>query len=294
MLLLTSKAVYGMGSVNYSVDFDSLNSGGDDVSSSTNFQIRDTIGEQATGFGSSTNYGIQAGYRQADEGNTLSFEIGTQENGSQTSVSTFSTSTNNVTVVSAAAYSVGNFIGIVENQGLSQLIAVGRIVSIAGNIITVDRWDGNANTMSAVFAGGDDVAYRLEGSAAQLGTLTATTGATSLTHTDVTTNAQSGYSVYVTSDGQLRTSGGATIDDVADGTVTVGSEEYGGRVSGSMGVFAATSADFAITTSTFAIQSATTSATNARVGLVYKASIDGATAAGGYSQLVYYTVTANF
>lgn len=294
VILLSSRAAYGMGSSNYTVDFDSINSGGDDVSSSTNFQMRDTIGEQGTGFSSSTNFAIQAGYRQSDEISNLTFDIGTQENGTQTAFTAFSLGGETVTVASTASFSLGDFIGVVENRGLSQIVALGRIVLIAGNDITVDQWDGNPSGISAVPSGSDDFAYRLEGDAAQLGTLTITSGATSLTHTDVTTNASSGYTVYVTSDGKLRASVSTFIADVADGAVTIGSEEYGGRVSGSFATVTSTSADFAITTSTFAIQTATTTAMNQRVGLVYKASIGNGTPAGSYSQEVFYTVTANF
>jgi hypothetical protein len=197
-------------------------------------------------------------------------------------------------VASTASFSVGDFIGVVENEGLSQSVALGRIVLIAGNTITVDQWDGNPSSISAVPSGGDDFAYRLEGNAAQLGTLTVTTGATSLTHTDVSTNAQSGYTVYVTSDGKLRVSTSTFIADVSDGAVSIGSEEYGGRTFGSFATPTSTSADFAITTSTFAVQSSTTTAMDQRIGLVYKAAISNGTAAGNYSQLVFYTVTANF
>ncbi|MEO5927688.1 MAG: hypothetical protein ABIO72_03120 [Patescibacteria group bacterium] len=283
-----------MSSTNYTVDFDSLNSGGDDISSSTNYQMRDTIGEQATGFGSSTNFGLQAGYRQAESLTNLSFSLGTQEDGTQTTFSAFSDVSKTVTVGSVAGYSVGNFIGVVENQGLSQIIAIGRIVSIVATTITVDQWDGAPGSVSAVPAGGDDFVYRLEGSAAQLGTLTVATGETSLTHTDVSTDASSGYSVSVTSDGTLRSSLPASIADVSDGTVTIGSEEYGGRVSGAFATVTSTSSDFPITTTAFEIQESTTTATNQRVGLIYKAAISSSTPGGSYAQLVFYTVTGNF
>jgi hypothetical protein len=293
LLLLSSRVVFSMSSTNYTVDFDSLNSGGDDTSSSTNFQIRDTIGEQATGFSSSTGYSIQAGYRQSEVSN-LYFDIGTQEDSTQTAFTAFSSSTETVTVASTSNFSTGTFIGVIDNEGLSQVIAVGKITLIAGNVITVDQWDGNPNAMSAVPSGGDDFVYRLNGNAAQLGTLSVSSGATSLTHTDVTTNASGGYTVYVVSDGSLRVSTSTFILDVADGAVTVGSEEYGGRVSGSFGTASSTSADFALTTSTFSIQSSTSTAVDQRVGLVYKAAINSGTAAGNYSQLVIYTITANF
>jgi hypothetical protein len=294
VILLTSRAVFGMTSTNYTIDFDSLNSGGDDISSSTNYQIRDTIGEQATGFSSSTGYSIQAGYRQGDDVANLSFDLGTQENSTRTPFSEFSSSTYSVEVDSVASFSTSSFIGVVENEGLSQVVALGRIVAITGTTITVDQWDGDPGGISTSTDGGDDYVYRLEGSSAQLGTLTTATGKTSLTHTDVTTNASGGYTVYVASDGKLRVNASTFISDVSDGSVTIGSEEYGAIVTGDFGTSTSTSADFALTTSTFAIQTNSAVSEDQRVGLIYKASIAGGTAAGSYSQLLYYTVTANF
>lgn len=65
-LVLTPQVLssYVMGSTNYRIDVDSVNSGGLDVSTSTNYGLIDTVGEIATGFSSSTNFNIYAGYRQ--------------------------------------------------------------------------------------------------------------------------------------------------------------------------------------------------------------------------------------
>ncbi len=54
-----------MQSSNYSINFDSINSGGV-ISSSTNYGTEDTLGELSTGDSSSTNYSISAGYQQND------------------------------------------------------------------------------------------------------------------------------------------------------------------------------------------------------------------------------------
>ena len=56
-----------MSSVNYSLERDSVNSGGVDGSVSTNYSLDDTVGEMATGVVSSENYEIHAGYRQMEE-----------------------------------------------------------------------------------------------------------------------------------------------------------------------------------------------------------------------------------
>jgi len=57
-----------MGSTNYTIVTDSLNSGGLDNAVSSNYGLLDTIGELATGESSSTNYKIRAGYRQLQDG----------------------------------------------------------------------------------------------------------------------------------------------------------------------------------------------------------------------------------
>lgn len=286
-------AVLAMTSANYQVNWDSINSGGDDISSSTNYIIHDTIGEQGTGTSTSASYQIRAGYRYGDtESYILSFDIGTQENSTETAFTAFSNAGKTVTVASAASFSVGNFIGVVENKGASQIIAIGKITNIAGTVVTVDAWDGSPSSVSAVPAGGNDFAYRLSGDAAQLGTLTASIVSTSLTHTSVISNLENGYTVYVSADGNLRINSSTYVTNVSDGSVTAGSDEYGARVFGTTAT--STGSDFAFSASTRAIQATSTFANDDRIGLVYKAAMSATTAAGSYSQAVYYTLTGNF
>lgn len=197
-----------------------------------------------------------------------------------------------MTVASAAAYSVGNFIGVVENEGATQIIAVGKITNITGLVITVDAWDGSPSLVSAIPAGVDDFVYRLNGSAAQLGTITTSIVATSLTHTSVLSNIENGYTIYVLDDGNLRIDATTYMGNVADGTVTAGSNEYGARVFGTSAT--STGSDFAFATTTRAVQESNTFANNDRIGLVYKAAISAITAAGNYSHEVYYTLTGKF
>ncbi len=59
-------ALFAMTSTNYIIEWDSLNSGGTDDSSSTNYLMEDTIGEHATGLSESESYDLTAGYRIAD------------------------------------------------------------------------------------------------------------------------------------------------------------------------------------------------------------------------------------
>ena len=282
-----------MNSLNYQVNWDSLNSGGDDISSSTNYQVHDTVGEQATGDSSSALYGIQAGYRTGDaDFSAETFSIGTAEEATKIAYSVFSTSTDSVVVSSAASFSVGNKIAVVENSGLNEMVSVGRVMNITGTTLTVDQWNGATSTMSGIAAGGDDFVYRLEGSSAQLGTVSVGGASTAVTATNVASTAPNGYTVSVMDDGNLRT-GSDSMTNVSDGAVSLGSEEYGAQVQGQHAV--GTGTDFALSpTSTRIIQANTTTAVTDRVALIYKLAIKSSTAAGDYSQVVYYLLTANY
>ncbi len=282
-----------MGSSNYQINWDSVNSGGVDVATSTNYLLRDTVGEQATGFSSSTNYTVSAGYRTGDQDLTyLSFQIGTQENTTQVSYSAFDASAKTVTVSSASGYAIGDLVGVVEDVGLNEKVAFGKITDIVGTLLTVDNWQGEPSSLSAVPSGGNDSVYRMNGASAELGTLSPSTGKSSLTGTRVTSNAQNGYTVDVSDDGDFR-DGSNSITNVTDGSVTIGSEEYGASVIGDQAVGAGT--DFGFSTSVHTIQSSASSTSgNEGVALVYKASVTVSTPAGNYGQTVFYTLTANY
>ncbi|MBU1349102.1 hypothetical protein KJ781_03465 [Patescibacteria group bacterium] len=292
LCLVAGSVSHAMTSTNYSVLWDSINSGGNDSSTSTNFLLRDTVGEQAVGLSTSTNYSIRAGYRQGDTDMTIaSFSIGTQVNSSETTFTAFSQVGKTVTVASQAQFSTGTFIGVVENKGLTQLVAIGKILSMAGNVLTVDGWEGVPGSLSATPSGGDDFVYRIDGYAAEFGVLTSSIGVTSLTHTSVSTNLENGYTVSVQSDGDLRYGVGASIANVSDGSVSLGSEEYGARVYGTMAT--STGSDLAFSTTTRPVQESTTFADDERIGLIYKVTITSDTPAGDYAQSVYYTFTPN-
>jgi len=68
-LTITSGHLYAqvMTSTNYQIETDSINVGGTDFSTSTNYTLSDTVGEVGTGAGTSTNYNLFAGYRQMQE-----------------------------------------------------------------------------------------------------------------------------------------------------------------------------------------------------------------------------------
>lgn len=291
--LVFSGVAHAMTSTNFMIQFDSINSGGNDFGTSTNYQLNDTLGEQGTGYGTSTNYVLHAGYRQADETaqKSLSFTLGAQENETKVAYSGFSLVGKTVTVASVANFATSSFIGVVENEGLSQKFMFGRVTGINGLIMTVDEWEGTGS-MSAVSAGGDDFVYRMDGHAIQLGTLNTATGKTGIVRTDVSTNAQNGYTLRIQTDGYLRTGPIVHISDVADGAVSAGSEEYGARTYGMTAT--STGLDFAVSSTLRDIQISSTTAANDRIGMIYKAAINSGTPTGNYTQVVRYLLTANF
>lgn len=76
LVLVLPTLVLAMTSTNYGISWDSINSGGLDVSTSTNYGLKDTIGEAATGNSTSSNYEISAGYRAGEGSNAyISFRI---------------------------------------------------------------------------------------------------------------------------------------------------------------------------------------------------------------------------
>ena len=121
-----------------------------------------------------------------------------------------------------------------------------------------------------------------------LGTLSQSSVASDATTLDVTTNSNSGYTVSISEDGNLR-SGSNDIDDVSDGSVTAGSEEYGIRTSGSSGLLAT---DTAIDGSVN-VMSKSSAATNDTATVTFRASIGPNSQAGSYAHTVTFTATVN-
>lgn len=116
-----------------------------------------------------------------------------------------------------------------------------------------------------------------------------TTGSTSYTAT-VATNADFGYTLQVTEDGEFR-SGADSITDVSDGTITAGSLEYGIQVSGTDAAF---SDDQAISSTPLTVASRTSPTTGTVTTITHQASVEFGTATGPYSHTVTYVAVANF
>ncbi len=293
-LFLIGTNVFAMSSTNYWIPWDTVNSGGSDVGSSTNYSIRDSIGGTVVGTSTSANYHLSQGYRVPEEANTLSYIV--KAIGSTTS--TYSAFTNGaggtVTVGSASGFSAGDLIAVVENEGFGQLVAVGIISSIAGTTITVDQFEGDGGSMSASPSGGDDFVYLLDVNSFNFGTVSASTEHTAVVGTSVLTNVSTGYSVYVQANQELQNASAQVMAEVTDGTVSTGSEEYGAEVTGATAFGAGT--DLGVTTTQRVIQTSASASgtTSDKVAMIFKLAITGSTNAGDYTQTVYYTLTANY
>lgn len=293
-LVIFPVAVFAMTSTNYGIDWDSVNSGGTDDSVSANYGIQDTVGEHASGPSTSETYELSAGYRIADDYvPALSLQVKTQESQVRSAYTSFSSSSLSVIVGDGSVFAVGNYIAVIENEGLNELAAIGVITEVNVNTIVVDAWEGDLISMSGAPSGSDDFVYRLEGRHAAFGMILPGEGKTSFTAVNVVTNAQQGYTVSIQGLNGLH-SGSSTIRDVADGEVSLGQEEYGTR---SVGNFASSSStDLAIPTSTTRViqSSASPPTTSDRSGVIYKLSIDSGTPSGVYEDTVFYRLTSNF
>lgn len=140
-------------------------------------------------------------------------------------------------------------------------------------------------------ASGAALSASLSASSVSLGSLGTSIVSSATNRLTVTTNSPTGYTVTISEDGNLR-SGSNDINDVSDGEVTAGSEEYGIRTSGNAGQM--NNSDTAITSSAQTVASTSTLAISERTVFTYKASVGSATAAGTYSHTVTFTTTANY
>lgn len=67
VLLLSLQTVFAAQSTNYKTPSDAQGASGGDGAKSTNYMLKDTIGEQGIGYTASSNYLLNAGYRQAGD-----------------------------------------------------------------------------------------------------------------------------------------------------------------------------------------------------------------------------------
>ena len=217
-----------------------------------------------------------------------------QNNAVQTSYSAFSNAGNTVVVSSAVGFSVGDLISVVENAGFAELVAIGKVTDITGTTITVDDWDGEPASLSAIPVGGDDAVYLMNVSSINLGTVTSTVENTVVVMTSISTDAVNGYTVYIQPNQLLQNGSASPIAVVTDGTVNLTSEEYGSE---NIGVTAVnTGTDLGVTSTQRSVQTSgiTTGGIPDKIAMLYKLAITDATVDGTYTQTIFYTLTANY
>lgn len=187
------------------------------------------------------------------------------------------------------------------------------------------QYVGNDNDVTVTASVQPTLAFNIRNSADDADTNTCALGALTLAayndcayRLKVSTNAQGGYTVQVTTDGDLRRSGSGDVADNLDidpiaenGTITAGTEGYGilfdgGAITSSgAGGTVTESGDFAdddtplplVATDLYVASSSNnpgaTDTTNTAL-VTHRAAIDANTNTGFYQQLVTYTVTASF
>lgn len=278
-----------MTSANFLIRWDTLGTGGDDTSSSASYQVRDTTGNAAIGDSTSSSYGLAAGYRQGVNDQVITFEVAAQDDGTEQAATALVSTT---ITTSTAGLSVGDFILLVQDKGASQVSAVGRISSIGVGTITLDELKdgGTAPTVD----GTNDYVYQLDSATAALGTLDVAAVNAAVVAFEVTAEVDAGYTVQVMDDGNLR-NGASDINDVADGTVTAGSEEYGGRSSDTtLAGSAFDTADTAVTTSFQDVADRSDASFDSRDFVTLKASMTGATDNLAYANVTSFVISGNY
>lgn len=278
-----------MNSTNYQIRWDTISTGGSDTSSSATYILKDSIsstsGKQAT----SASYIEQSGYRAGIFDQIITFDLFIQDTTSVKSITAFA---GNIVTVDTSGLSVGDYVAFVQDLGQSQVSAIGKISSIGVGTITLDTI---VNSGSApVVDGTNDYLYQLDGNALDFGSLDTSLVKTGVIGFEVTSVNSNGYVVQVIEDGDLRTAT-AAINDVADGSISSGSEEYGAKSSDSS-ITSSTfdTQDTAITTNGQDVVSTSTAAYNERNFITLKAAIDSNTVTGNYAQTLTFIASGNF
>lgn len=279
-----------MASTSYRIDWDTLSNGGLDTSSSATYQLRDTIGNPAIGDSTSASYGLTGGYRAGVEDQVLTFALLPQVTASEVTASALVGNT--VTVATTVGFSVDDYAAVVQDSGENQVSAFGKITTITAATLTFDDLvdDGTA----PVIDGNGDLVYLLQGSDIAFDTLDESQVLTEIVGFVITAASDNGYSVQVADDGDLR-NGSADVDDVADGQVTAGSEEYGGRSSdNSLSSSTFDTADSALSTSFQSVVTQTDASFDDRHFLTLKAAVSSNTSNGAYGQVLTFIATGNY
>jgi len=278
-----------MASTNYQINWDSINYGGSDTSTSDSYTLRDTVGNPAAGASESTSYLLRAGYRAGIFDQVISFETFGQDIGSKRSATAL---IGNLITANTNDLTIGDYIALIQDEGEDQISAIGQIAILGAGTITVDNLkDGG---MAPVIDGSNDYLYLLNGNSVDLGTLDNSEVKTTTIGFEINTDVDLGYSVQVY-ETQGLISGVNELAPVIDGAITSGSEEYGGRSSDTTLIDSTfDTADTAFTTGFQKIADDTGVQFSNRNFLTLKAAISDLTDAGDYSQDLVLIASGNF
>jgi len=278
-----------MTSSNYEIRWDTFSTGGSDTSSSSNYLLRDTVENGAAGRSSSSSYILAQGYREGVYDQIITFDVQVQDLSDGRSASGLSGTT---ITTSVSGISVGDYIALIQDKGVNQVGAIGKVTSVGGSTITVDSLT-DAGTPPSI-DGSNDYVYQLDASSIAFGELSSSSVSTAIIGIEVNVENDNGYVVQLFEDGDLR-SGGNAITDVSDGAVSSGATEYGARSSDTtLASSDFDSADAAITTTYQDVATESSASFSSRNFLTLKAAIaDGATA-GSYSQTLSFIASGNF
>lgn len=290
-----------MSSLNYRIDWDSLNTGGNEFATSTNYFLHDTVGEVAPGTSSGSAYQLAAGYRAGESMDRISISVAGQTTTSTSSSYTgINVAMGRVTGVATGLFAVGDAIAVVENVGFDQLTAIGQIANITTTFgtdtltVTNFQLDG---ALSISPSGGDDYVYRLQGTWLPFGTVSSTVQTTRVLRILVHSSLTTGYQVYMQAMTDLNDGLGHAIAPVLDGAVSSGSEEYGSEGVGLRATSLGT--DLAVTTTSRLIQSSLTYSDETTYGgdqtaQVFKLSVTDSTIPGSYNQTLVYSLIPRY
>jgi hypothetical protein len=279
-----------MSSTNYQIRFDSVGVGGVETSTSSSYKVRDSL-EFIQGTSSSSSYRVDQGYRGGVYDPVVHFNVISQDTASQVAATAITSTSVDVTVTTG--YVTGDYIVVLQNEGLSQVAAMGRITSVAGSTLNVDFFQYASSL--PVIDGSNDYVYELTGSSIPLASLSPSTVSTGIIGWEVAADVPTGYSVFVMENQNLQTAGGDVLNDVDDGAVTAEMEEYGGRSSDTtLSNSTFDTLDTAFTTTLQQVASRTVATLKARDFLTLKAAAAETTVNGAYSHTLTVVFVGNY
>ena len=279
-----------MSSTNYNIRWDTLSAGGSDTSSSASYILRDSVAPNAGSASSSSSYQVTDGYRAGVFDQIITSDLFIQNSTNEREITALSSTT--VSMTSTTGLSVGDYVAIVQDYGGSQVTAIGKIQTVGVGSIVLDRLVSGSSSPS--IDGSNDYLYLLNGSSLTLETVSTSSVGTGILAFEVTVDNESGYVVQILEDGELR-EGANSIDDVADGSVTLGSEEFGARSNdSSLSSSTFDTQDSALTSSAQEVVSRSTFAFDDRSFLTFKIAGATSTPSATYSQTLTVITSGNF